>query len=228
MEALDNNPFINNGMYSPSNIAFLLRLKSPTKIINWLYGYKRNGKQYPSLHQSSYTEIISDESVKLASFRDLIELLAINTFKTAGVSHNKIRVIKQRLGNEFNTNYPFTDLRLRTDGKEIYLKITKDTLRDAASNQYSPLELLEQSLINVEFADNQPSQWWILGKDSHILIDPKRSFGNPIESETGIPTETLLAYSQAKGETIASTAQAFMATEEQVIRAIKFHEMWAA
>ncbi len=43
----------------------------------------------------------------------------------------------------------------------------------------------------IDFDKNQAERWWPLGRRKQVVIDPKRSFGQPIVNEGGVPTVVL-------------------------------------
>jgi uncharacterized protein (DUF433 family) len=44
----------------------------------------------------------------------------------------------------------------------------------------------------LDFNDlHEAERWWPLGKERSVVIDPERSFGAPIASRSGVPTQIL-------------------------------------
>jgi hypothetical protein len=60
-----------------------------------------------------------------------------------------------------------------------------DLFKDA---QYVLRKIVEPSLKGLEFDDDLASRWWPNGKDSGIVLDPQRQFGQPVEATSGVPS----------------------------------------
>ena len=108
------------------------------------------------------------------------------------------------------------------------MKVVKETggepdLINLFSKQYAFNAVVDQSLRDVEFDGPLPHAWWPLGKRSGVLIDPMRSFGQPIERETSIPVEALLNAVIAEGSADAA-AKAWGISVSAVRRVIKFQQ----
>jgi hypothetical protein len=90
--------------------------------------------------------------------------------------------------------HPFTTARFRTDGRSLFVEIGRETdtpqLYDVLGRQYGFHRIIEPSFKDVDL-DVEIIRWWPLGKHRSVLIDPQRSFGAPIASNSGIPTATL-------------------------------------
>jgi uncharacterized protein (DUF433 family) len=130
------------------------------------------------------------------SFRDLIELRFVKTFRDAGLSLQAIRECFGRAVDVVHDARPFSTRRFRTDGKTIFFEITdgvrEGELVDLKHRQNVFHRMVEPSLHDLEFDADGLARWYPLGM-SHksIVIDPGRSFGRPIVSDGGVPTETI-------------------------------------
>lgn len=72
-----------------------------------------------------------------------------------------------------------------------------------------------------------PARWWPLGRGKAILVDPARSFGQPIEAETSVPVTTLVAAAEAEGSSEAA-AKAWDVPVRAVRRALAFEREMSA
>ena len=117
--------------------------------------------------------------------------LAIKSFRDLGVSLQSLRRVRDKLIAEFNYQHPFSskDL-LRTDGKQIFLQEIESEPLNVLSGQYQLGDIIESSLKDVDY-DLSPVRWWVDGRNSSILVDPKVSFGAPIDSESGVPVSVI-------------------------------------
>jgi hypothetical protein len=81
---------------------------------------------------------------------------------------------------------------VRTDGRTIFAEIVDQAgepqLLDLVKSQFAFQRVIGPSLYaGVEFANrDMPVHWWLLGRQSPIVIDPARNFGQPIVSTGGI------------------------------------------
>ncbi|MDD9842117.1 MAG: hypothetical protein OXU76_05610, partial [Alphaproteobacteria bacterium] len=146
------NSLIGVGLYTTTEAGRLTGIH-PTTIRRWLYGHTRtkNG-QIIKDEPLWYSQIdIADE--KNLSFRDLMEVRALNEFKMAGLSLQLLRkatIIAQKL---LNDKYPFSSKKLKTDGEKLYIQLKKDSEIDEKiktieifSKQQNFTRIIKQSL----------------------------------------------------------------------------------
>jgi len=76
-------------------------------------------------------------------------------------------------------------------------------------------------LRHLEYESERPIQWWPLGKDQPILVDPRVGFGQPIVFPSGIRTETIVDRFLAD-ERIEGIAEEFGITREHIEDALRF------
>ena len=212
MEKALADDLFNKGLYTVKDLSQLLGLNSQ-KISRWLFG---------SLNSVGLYEPKLVDYDKIATFEELIELKAIKAFLDKGISLQKMRKVKDALIDIGDTSYPFSHLKLHTDGKNIFLQ-ERDKLLEPLGGQFQLEKIIQQSLKDVDFdIHNSPFQWWVKGRDKGILIDPKRSFGKPIDNETGIPTSVLYKAWEVNGKSEEIVADDFFVAPEVVKRACEF------
>jgi uncharacterized protein (DUF433 family) len=171
------------------------RRVSRQTVTRWLRGYDHgqdHARHSEPLWKPDYVN--DDDHIEL-SFRDLIELRFVKTFRDLGVGLTTIRDCYRRAVEEIHDDRPFSTQKFRTDGKTIFLEITeKDRdgkLIDLRRRQQVFRSFIEPSLRDLEFDASTVARWYPLGFDhKSVLIDPARSFGRPIVS-AGIPTEVI-------------------------------------
>lgn len=215
------------GLYSFSEAARLLGV-NPSKVSRWLKGYYFSGKNYQPLWNS---EITLDDGDKFLGFRDLIELKVALEFIKIGVPTNKIRQAIDMSRELFDEDYPLTADKFKTDGKNVFIKIiesndggkTEERLINTFKRQYEFANIINRSLKWVDFDENRmPTQWWPLGKNKGILVDPGRAFGQPIERDSGIPTAILAQAANDVG--VESAALIYDVSNNAVRRAMEFEK----
>jgi uncharacterized protein (DUF433 family) len=187
------------GLYTPAEAGRLLRIP-PGKIVRWLRGHEVNGKWYDRLWRPQVD--LADGKIYLG-FRDLMEMRTAHAFMRAGLSAIMIRRAIEEARLFTDDERPLSTKKFFTDGRSIFLEIVDESgdqkLLDLFRRQYAFKRIMDASLKNVEFDGIAPSRWWPMTKAQKILIDPERSFGQPIESETGVPTAALAAAARAEG-----------------------------
>jgi uncharacterized protein (DUF433 family)/DNA-binding transcriptional MerR regulator len=172
-------------------------------VARWLYGYRQGTTHSEPLWEPDYIATDEDHVLEV-SFRDLIELRFVKTFRDVGLSLQTIRECFDRAVEAVEDPRPFSTSRFRTDGKTIFLEITdkvhEGKLLDLKRRQNAFHRIVEPSLHDLEFDADVLARWYPLGA-SHksVVVDPQRAFGRPIVSEGGVPTETIARAVQVEG-----------------------------
>ena len=166
-----------------------------------------------------------------ATFSDLMELRIVNAFHLAGISWQRICRTAEFGCERFETDFPFSHRRFQTDGEDIF-----DRSRDAleAVSRHGQLafpQIIVPSLFKpLDYMDDVPARWYpaeewglsCVGRG--VVVDPRRSFGAPVVSESGIPTETLYLKSIAEGNDAKLVARWYEISEDDVLVAVAFEE----
>jgi hypothetical protein len=209
------------GLYTPAEAGRLIDV-SPAKLVRWLRGHASRGKRYDPLWEP---EVDLDDEKTYLSFRDLLEARVAARFIDRGLSPQKVRRAIQ-LASEVVGERPLSTTWLKTDGRSVFLKAIKEDggepeLLDLFKRQYAFNAVVEQSLRDIEFDGPMPRIWWPRGRAQGVLIDPLRSFGQPIERETWIPAAALTNAATAEGSPEAA-ARAWGVPVQAVRRAMLF------
>lgn len=209
------------------------RSVSRQTVARWLRGYdfQRNGEARHSdpLWTPDYSN--DNEQIEL-SFRDLIELRFVKTFRDLGLSLPAIRECFERAVEEVRDDRRFSTQRFRTDGKTIFLEITKSLqegeLIDLRRRQRVFRTIVAPSPRDLEFDAEVVARWFPLGMNRRsIVIDPARAFGRPIARASGVPTE-VLAHAVAIEGSIERVAALYESSASDVRDAVSFEQRLAA
>jgi uncharacterized protein (DUF433 family) len=212
------------GLYTPAEAERLTGIRS-SKIIRWLRGHEVSGSKYEALWLPQID--LQDGHVYLG-FRDLMEVRVANAFISRGLSAQKVRraihLARELVGEE----RPLSTARFRTDGHTVFLQVANEEgdhkLIDLFRSQFGFREIIEQSLTNLEMDDGGiPARWWPAGRAKKILVDPTRSFGQPIEAESGVPAAVLAAAAKAEGS-FEAAARAWQVPVASIRRAVEFDD----
>lgn len=219
----DTATLVGIGLYTPAEASRLIHVASG-KIVRWLKGHEANGKWYERLWKPQVD--LGDGKVYLG-FRDLMEMRTAAAFMEAGVSAVAIRRAITAARELLDDDHPLSTTQFRTDGRTIFLEIAGANddakLLDLFRNQFAFKRIIELSLKGVEFEGIAPSRWWPMSRDARILVDPERSFGQPIEADTGVPTAILASAARAEGS-IDKAAMRWNVPAQAIRRAIRFEE----
>jgi uncharacterized protein (DUF433 family) len=209
------------------------RKLSRQTLSRWLRGYSfRAGEQVrhsDPLWEADYAN--DDDAIEL-SFRDLIELRFVKAFRDLGLGLPTIRECFERAVEEVGDERPFSTRRFRTDGKTIFLDITRDVregeLIDLKRRQGVFRTMVEPSLRDLEFDADVVARWFPLGLSKRsIVVDPAHAFGRPVAAETGVPTEVLASAVAVEGST-EKVARLYEVSPGAVRDALRFEQALAA
>lgn len=101
------------------------RRMSRHTVARWLRGYS-HGKERSRRSEPLWTPDYQNEGDQIElSFRDLIELRFVKSFRDLGIGLKTVRDCYRRAVDEVHDERPFSTQRFRTDGKTIFLDITE-------------------------------------------------------------------------------------------------------
>ena len=222
------------GAYTPSEAGKLLGVP-PATIRRWLFGYSyaRDGirtAQRP-LWQPEYGV---DQEDPILGFRDLIEARIVRGLRSMHIGLPTIRECLARAAEIVEDDHPFSTTRFKTDGKRIFLEMTEGidpdeepALIDLKARQRVFQKIVAPSFIDLSYEAEAAAQWWLLPKKKTVVLDPKRSFGQPIVHEGGVPTSRLAQAVSAEGS-VKRVAELFEVAAQSVRDALQFEKRKAA
>ncbi|WP_375460886.1 hypothetical protein [uncultured Enterovirga sp.] len=199
----------------------------------WLRGYDfRAGDEVGHSDPLWLPDYANDDDLLELSFRDLIELRFVKAFRDLGLALPTIRECLRRAVEEVGDERPFSTRRFRTDGKTIFLDITRDVregeLVDLRRRQGVFRSVVEPSLRDLEFDADVVARWFPLGTGQRsIVVDPTRAFGRPVAAESGVPTE-VLAHAMTVEGSPERVARLYEVSAKVVRDAIQFERALAA
>jgi uncharacterized protein (DUF433 family) len=197
--------FLGVGIYSISDAARLTRVP-PQRLRRWVKGYSfrnpdGNTSQSPPVVNRQLPVI--DGAVALG-FLDLVEVRVVDAMLTLGISWRTIRSAHCNAARTFQTSHPFATMRFRTDGGSVFADLAadsdEDALLDIAESQFAFRRFLNPYLENIEFDKRAVAmRWRPMGSKRSIVLDPQRSFGQPIVDLEGVPTSVIAQAYRAEG-----------------------------
>ena len=191
------------GYYSAPEAARLLKTTS-RNISRWLggYSYRDAGGDVvhaPPLWRPQLPRL--GDSLEIG-FGDLIELRFVLGFLNRDIGLNVIRRCLERARQIIGEERPFSTRRFRTDGKSIFLNSLSEpegmenlgesaSVTDLKTGQMVFRQVVEPTFRDLDLADGSVVQWRPYRGKPSIAIDPARSFGKPLATESGVPTLAL-------------------------------------
>jgi uncharacterized protein (DUF433 family)/DNA-binding transcriptional MerR regulator len=193
------------GAYTVPEASRLLGLE-PSKIRLWSRDYSHRDANSVSKSYSNplwARQYQSQDGETILGFKDLIELKIVGAFLTQGVSLKTVRKCLQEAREVIEDSHPFTTLKFKSDGATLFLDQRdidgKESTLDLKNKQFVIRKVMEQSFHDLDIEDNVVASWRPYKGKSTIVVDPSRSFGQPITNEYGIATSTLVEAVQSEG-----------------------------
>lgn len=147
-----------------------------------------------------------DDHIELG-FRDLIELKFVSEFLKFGLTIKIIRFCLEEARKVIDDDHPFSTRRFKTDGSTIFAEGIRESgevqLLDLKRRQYTFRDLILKSFKDLDIEDEIVIGWRPFKGKKSIIIDPNRSFGQPIASEFGVPTIALAQAVEVEGSPAA-------------------------
>lgn len=221
------------GVYSVPEAARLTNIH-PQRVRRWVEGYS-----YPTASGAKKTApVVKLESSRpgestFLSFRDLMEVRFVDAYLERGVTWKTIRRAAEHAAEILQDDHPFSTRKFKTDGRSIFAELVSLTgerdLLDLAERQYVIFEVVNPALFeSIEFGpDNVAARWFPLWPRKAVVVDPDRSFGQPVVESVGIPTYVLAQAAEAEGS-VADAAHAYDVDPREVEAAVEFEGRRAA
>lgn len=193
------------GLYTVSESVGVIRYRLGDSVDNrlllrWAQGRKELARMYGSIISAP----LKVEGEYLFTFSQLIELLTIAAFRSHGVKPRVIRQAYQRAKDKFGS-HPFAREGYRTDGAYIYTSAIQAASEELSKQQMFFEEVVRPILMDVSYVDGNAAQFSPLGTQRSVVLDPKMSFGAPIDRKSGVSTSVLFAMRHS-GESEESVA----------------------
>ncbi|WP_024462020.1 hypothetical protein [Marinimicrobium sp. LS-A18] len=191
------NSLIGVGLYSLPEASAITGIPSAV-LSRWLFGYTSNSEGHKIHHAPVWTPQLQGYEQKALGFMDLLEARFVYAFRKHGVSLQAVRAASEFAKECFNSDHPFTCREFKTDGRSIFAELIKsegleeEALIDLVKRQYAFKAVIGPSLYKgITYSETgEPLSWHPHG-NRHIVLDPRRSFGRPIDQKSGVPTEVL-------------------------------------
>ena len=126
------------------------------------------------------------------SYMQLVESAFVASFRSAGIPLQRIRKARDYLAETFHADYPFAQIKLRTDGIHILKEIPDGNLIVAdRSGQEAWEQLFTDRIAQFDYVSDMAMRWYFRGRGVPLVVDPRFSFGAPTVASSGIATWAL-------------------------------------
>jgi uncharacterized protein (DUF433 family) len=131
------------------------------------------------------------------SYLELVEVAFVATLRHMGLRLQRIRIAHDFLRTRFEVEYPFAQLKLKTDGAEVLKDLEAEQgkwveLMIVASRggQLVWKEMIQDRIREFEYDRTYgwAIRWFPRGANGPVLVDPRVAFGAPVLREYGLPT----------------------------------------
>ncbi len=222
----ESNGWRTQPMYSYAEAAHLAHVSSST-VRNWLLGYVSGDRSVKPLFTSK------SEQGPMVSFLHLIEIVVAAQFrKTERVKFESVRAAYVNAKNQSGLEYPFAHLRLEAIGGHIIKRMHDEKPEENIQTLDSPSQWTLPSLIldtvkQIDYERDLAARWYPVGKEHHIVVDPRISAGLPTIPGRGVTIQAIRKRFKA-GHRIEFIAQDLELTSDIVEAAIRYGEQVAA
>jgi len=217
---------LGKGIFTLAEAAFLARVRTQT-MTRWLFGDLRGD----SVIASEFSE--QDENV--VSFLDFVQALAIRAIRVRHkVPLQRIRQAYEEAQEKYNVKYPFATQHttfLLGDSNTIVIHLGNDDYRELAGPSKGNrmiTQVVEPYLHDLRFDGKIASEYcaWpprAANDARRVIMNPKRSFGEPIITTSGYTAQTLWEAYGVEGGTEAA-ARAFGISTDDVELACEYYD----
>lgn len=229
--SISRDELLDKGLYSIYE-AIKLSGASASTVRRWLLGYtyKYRGRirHRDPIFSAEFGDIDGQFTI---SFRDLVELLFVTAFRERGVKWAVIHEAFELARERFESEHPFSVINFKTDGKRIFEETVlrgRKELTDLNRQQFVISDFIEPTLLKaIECDQHSVRRWYPAYPSKLIVLDPKRSFGRPVITSGGVPTEVIWGAFQADQD-VKLVAEEFDTKPAAVRAAVKFEKNLAA
>lgn len=213
-------PALGMGAYAVPDIAVILGLPQTKvrRVLNELWD-GRLGKEFFGEEVS-----IRIARQKFVSFHVLIEFFVYFELRERGVSSQRILKARKAMTKDLGTPHPFATASVLHTRKKIWYEFEQDIIDADGTRQTNLGEIIEQFSEKIDFnGEKLAVRFWPLGKNKHVVVDPKHQFGAPTVPGTNVNAQVLYQMSRS-GEQVETLAALYDLSEQDVRDAIQLYQ----
>jgi uncharacterized protein (DUF433 family) len=223
----------------PADVAARLLLLPLSTLKTWVFGAVWYDKQARRDRRFEPLIMPPDPEKQMLSFVNLVEAHVLkSTRRKYKVQMIRVRDAVEDLKQKYETRHPLADVDLLARGSDLFVEELGLLLNITRGKQVAISEILKAHLERIErnvsgtAAKLYPfvvspvrvgSKLVVEDKTKLIAIDPFVSFGRPVITGTGIPSEAI-AERFAGGDSIADLVEDFGRSVEEIEHAIRYQQ----
>jgi uncharacterized protein (DUF433 family) len=211
-------------LYTVAEAARFLGVPATT-FSNWARGYKATFQgRRPVVGEPIVTAVAAERHYPSVPFVGLAEGMVVAAFRGAGVSMQHLRAAVSILEGEIGFDHALASRRLFTDGAQVlfdYAERADDAelagLTEVVSRQKVFAEVVKGYLTRIEYGKDDWAERIVspATRGRTVVVDPRRSFGQPIFVHGAVRVEDVIDRWRA-GEPLADVAEDFGVPAEDV------------
>lgn len=174
------------------------------------------------LEKSANHRFFFGEKKKFVNFETLIHLYVFFELNKRGIKYKEILEAYDTLSRELNTPYPFTKVILSTQGNKIIANVNDFVFTADKKKQGYLKEIIIPLSKKVEYANDEITRFFPLGKNKSIVVDPQIKMGTPVINGTRINTKAIYQLHKA-GEKHKVISRMYNLSTKQIKDAIEFY-----
>jgi len=205
---------LGTGVYSYRAAADLLQVSS-RRIRSWAEGYSYQVLSGPKKAKPVLQRPKPERGI--LTFNDLVELFWVKAFIEKRVKLGNVRKAAERLATRLNDPYPFASVELKLHGSELIAESFEGLVNPSIGQRV--FDVIRPFLEQLEFQPDGSAVW---RPASGVVIDPKRSFGEPLVETCGIRTDILYNSYMAEGRKAEPTADWYKVSPADVMTAYHY------
>jgi uncharacterized protein (DUF433 family) len=222
---------IGHGVYTIAEAGRLTGVEART-IRRWLVGYRFKVGDQPRRSPPVFApEHEVFDGVPAMSFLDLQEIRFVDAFVRRGVSWTTLRETHREAQKLLDDRHPFATGWFVTDGRNLLVDMRR-TRRDAGllnivRKQWEFRRIVAPFLKDLDYEKDRIVRWWPMAGRRRVVVDPERSFGQPVVVRESVPT-AVLASAFAVEESYDTVARWYEVSPRSVRDAVEFEQHLAA
>lgn len=207
---------IGTGIYTLKDAELLLGIPV-NRMSSWLNKYWNNRFAAETL----YTR--KESGTRYFNFYTLIELKVVSQMREMGLTFKEIEKAHQTLSINFGSPFPFAHHDLYYTKNWIYILTEQGIAKADDTLQYGFQDLIKPYAHRIDFDEREKlAKALFLNDTKDIVAQPDIQFGEPVIAGTRIKALDIYSYYNA-GESIASLAQDYQVSEQQIRHAIELY-----
>jgi uncharacterized protein (DUF433 family) len=200
---------------------------TPSTATRWVRGYS-----YDTLRGRRWSQGVTghEQTEKLLSFADLVELAVVAAARRAGVTMKDLRTALQTADEFYGLERPMLLEMFKVAGRHIFIvegEGESAMVVNLSKRGQTAWRYVQDVLQSLDYEHEIARRYFPAGKDHPILIDPRVDFGQPYIVAKGVRTQ-MIAARFAANESLDTIADDLDVSRFEAEEALRFEGVWPA